>query len=317
MRSVTTPQDDTSAGRFEFWREVVRRSFVPMEAVPGETSDFHASLHTSHLGAVQVSVVAAQPHGVTHTSGHITSDQPDFVKVSLQLTGRCRLAQGDRQALLAPGELAIYDTRRPYTLDCELPYSMLVLMFPRALLRLTEQELARVNAATVPCQEGLGPVVQPFLRGLARQVRELQGVGEDRLADSAVDLVSALLAQHGSSSAHREDGPEALRQRILLYMEQRLADPELGPDRIAAAHRISRRYLYKLLAEQGHTVSGWIRERRLTQCRRDLADPALAGLPIGAVAGRWGFPDAAHFSHAFKAAYGMSPRETREAAQAQ
>ncbi|MFF3582382.1 aldehyde dehydrogenase family protein [Streptomyces mirabilis] len=120
---------------------------------------------------------------------------------------------------------------------------------------------------------------QPFLRGLARQVRELQGVGEHRLADSAVDLVSALLAQHGSSSAH-----------------------ELGPDRIAAAHDISRRYLYKLLAEQGHTVSGWIRERRLTQCRRDLGDPALAHLPVGAVAGRWGFPDAGHFSHVVKPA---------------
>ncbi|WP_425276668.1 helix-turn-helix domain-containing protein [Streptomyces diastatochromogenes] len=26
---------------------------------------------------------------------------------------------------------------------------------------------------------------------------------------------------------------------------------------------------------------------------------------------RWGFPDPAHFSHAFKAVYGMSPREAR------
>lgn len=127
-------------------------------------------------------------------------------------------------------------------------------------------------------------------------------MGEHRLADSAVDLVSALLAQHGSSSAHQKDGPEALRHRILVYMEQRLADPELGPDRIAAAHHISRRYLFKLLAEQGHTVSGWIRERRLIRCRRDLGDPALAHLPVGAVAGRWGFPDAAHFSHVVKPA---------------
>jgi AraC-like DNA-binding protein len=316
MPTVTTPRDGTSAGRFEFWREVAGRSFVPLEAVPGDTSDFHASLHTSHLGAVQVSVVTAQPHGVTHAPRHIASDQPDFVKVSLQLAGRCRLDQEDRQALLAPGELAVYDTRRPYTLDFDLPYRMLVLMFPRALLRLTEQDLARVNAITIPCREGLGPVVQPFLRGLARQVRELERAGEHRLADSAVDLVGALLSQHGRASAHEEDGGrEALRQRIFTYMEQRLADPGLGPDRIAAAHHISRRYLYKLLAEQGHTVSGWIRERRLTECRRDLADPALAHLPIAAVGSRWGFPDAAHFSHVYKAAYGTSPRQTREAAQ--
>lgn len=312
MPSMTTPRDDTSAGRFEFWREIVRRSFVPLEALPGEASDFHASLHTAHLGAVQVSVVTAQPHGIVHTPRHIAADQPDFVKVSLQLAGRCRLAQADRQAQLAPGELAVYDTRRPYSLDFDLPYRMLVLMFPRALLRLTEQELARVNATPISCREGLGPVVQPFLRGLADQVRELEHLGAPRVADSAVDLVAALLAQRSRASrALEDDGREVLRLRIFTYMEQRLTDPELGPDRIAAAHHISRRYLYKLLAEQGHTVSGWIRERRLAQCRRDLADPALAHLPIAAIGGRWGYPDPAYFSHAFKSVYGMSPREAR------
>ncbi|MGW0843495.1 helix-turn-helix domain-containing protein [Streptomyces sp. NPDC002787] len=93
--------------------------------------------------------------------------------------------------------------------------------------------------------------------------------------------------------------------------KQRLADPGLSPEGIAAAHRISRRYLYKLLAARGYTVSGWIREQRLARCRRDLADPALDHLPVGAIGGRWGFADPAHFSHAFKAAYGMSPREAR------
>ncbi|WP_326758992.1 helix-turn-helix domain-containing protein [Streptomyces phaeochromogenes] len=312
MPLVTTPRDDTSAGRFEFWRETVRRSFVPLEALPGAGLEFHASLHTSHVGALQVSVVTAQPHGVAHTPRHIAAGQPDFVKVSLQLAGRCRLAQADRRTMLAPGELAVYDTRRPYTLDFDLPYRMLVLMFPRALLRLTEQDLARVNATAIHCREGLGPVVQPFLRGLARQVLELERLGSPRLADSAIDLVGALLAQHGAASVVPEDdGREVLRQRILTYMEQRLGDPELGPDQIAAAHHISRRYLYNLLAEQGHTVSGWIRERRLARCRRDLADPVLAQLPVGAVGSRWGFPDPAHFSHVFKAAYGVSPREAR------
>ncbi|MFC5811042.1 helix-turn-helix domain-containing protein [Streptomyces heilongjiangensis] len=66
----------------------------------------------------------------------------------------------------------------------------------------------------------------------------------------------------------------------------------------------------------GHTVSGWIRERRLEQCHRDLTGPALDALPVGAVGGRWGFPDPARFSHAFKAAHGMSPGQARAAAQA-
>ncbi|KPI02317.1 Helix-turn-helix, AraC domain-containing protein [Actinobacteria bacterium OK074] len=69
-------------------------------------------------------------------------------------------------------------------------------------------------------------------------------------------------------------------------MKHRLSDPELDPDRIAAAHRISRRYLYKLLAEHGYTFSGWIREHRLARCRRDLADPALAHLPVAKTGSR-------------------------------
>ncbi|MFH8470749.1 helix-turn-helix domain-containing protein [Streptomyces sp. NPDC017991] len=311
MLSVTTPRDETEAGRFEFWRETVRHGFVPLEALPGRASDFHASLHTSHVGALQVSVVAAGPHSVAHTLRHIAGDQPDFVKVSLQLTGHCRLAQADRRTVLGPGDLALYDTRHPYTLDFDAAYRMLVLMFPRALLRMTEHDLARVNATSLACHEGLGPVVQPFLRGLAEQVQELERPGAQRLADSAVDLIGVLLTQHGHTYGPDDDGRDALRQRIFLYMEQRLADPALGPDRIAAAHHISRRYLYKVLGDQGHTVSGWIRERRLAQCRRDLADPALAHLPVATIGGRWGMPDPAHFSHAFKARYGVSPREAR------
>ncbi|WP_326762922.1 helix-turn-helix domain-containing protein [Streptomyces phaeochromogenes] len=313
---MITPCDETPAGRFEFWRTVVANSFVPLEALPREAPDFRARLRSARLGPVQVSVVEADAHSVAHTLRHIASDEPDFVKVSLQLTGRCVLSQKDRQVLLKPGGLALYDTRFPYTLDFDEAYRMLVVMLPSPLLRLPEQGLARLTAVPVPGREGLGPVVLPFLGGLADQVEELESLQAPRLADTVADLLHALLAPYGDITAEaRDDGRELLTRRILAYMEQRLADPGLGPDQIADAHHISRRYLYNLLAEQGYTVSGRLRERRLAQCCRDLTDPALAHLSVGAVGGRWGFPDPAHFSHAFKAAYGMSPRAAREAAQ--
>uniref|UniRef100_UPI003F5A6FE7 AraC family transcriptional regulator n=1 Tax=Streptomyces asoensis TaxID=249586 RepID=UPI003F5A6FE7 len=46
---------------------------------------------------------------------------------------------------------------------------------------------------------------------------------------------------------------------------------------------------------------------------RDLADPAMHHFPVGAIGGRWGFADPAHFSRLFKTVYGMSPREARGA----
>ncbi|MGW5265624.1 helix-turn-helix domain-containing protein [Microbispora sp. NPDC004025] len=90
----------------------------------------------------------------------------------------------------------------------------------------------------------------------------------------------------------------------------------LTPETIAAAHQISVRHLYTLFAEQGLTVAAWIRRCRLEQCHRDLADPRRRSLPIQSVAARWGFTDAATFSRAFRAAYGMSPRDHRDLAAA-
>jgi AraC-like DNA-binding protein len=73
---------------------------------------------------------------------------------------------------------------------------------------------------------------------------------------------------------------------------------------------MSVRYLEKLF-ESEETVPDWIRRRRLERCRHDLLDPAMRGQSIGAIAARWGFRDPAHFSRAFRAAYGMTPGECR------
>jgi AraC-like DNA-binding protein len=312
MPWITTPSDGTASRKLECWRDAISRNLVPLEVLPRGCPDFRASLRTAQVGPVQISVITAEPHSVARTRRHIGSGAPDYFQVTLQLTGHGVLTQSDRQARMGPGELAIYDTRYPFTLDLDQAHSGLVLMFPRAMLQMTERDLARVTVTPVSCRDGLGQVIRPFLYGLARQVDQLESRGTPRLADNVVDLIGTLLAEYtGVDRAPGNSGPGLLTQRILGYMEQRLADPGLRPEEIAAAHRISRRYLYKLLAEQGYTVSGWIREHRLARCRRDLTDPAMHHLAIGDIGGRWGFPDPAHFSHAFKAAYGTSPREAR------
>jgi AraC-like DNA-binding protein len=97
----------------------------------------------------------------------------------------------------------------------------------------------------------------------------------------------------------------------LRFIEERLTDPSLSADEIAAAHHISTRYLRKLFESQGMTVSGWMRQRRLENCREQLTDPALAHLPVSSVAARWGLLPAARFSRLFKDAYGQTPRDYR------
>lgn len=53
---------------------------------------------------------------------------------------------------------------------------------------------------------------------------------------------------------------------------------------------------------------------RLDRCRNELAIPSLAHCSVSEIAYRWGFSHPAHFSRAFTAHFGESPRAFRRKA---
>ena len=77
---------------------------------------------------------------------------------------------------------------------------------------------------------------------------------------------------------------------------------------------MSRRYLYNLFAQASTTPADFILSARLERCRDMLCDAAQAARQIGDIAFRYGFSDAARFSHAFRRRYGVSPSEYRRRA---
>ena len=109
----------------------------------------------------------------------------------------------------------------------------------------------------------------------------------------------------------------SLVPRILAYARHHLTEDDLAPARIAAAHNISLRYLYKLLEKEGISLEQWIIERRLEGARADLASPAGRGRPIESVARAWGFSDPSFFSRRFRRAYGITPRQWQQRIPAQ
>ncbi|MGP4028361.1 helix-turn-helix domain-containing protein [Actinomadura sp. 3N407] len=80
---------------------------------------------------------------------------------------------------------------------------------------------------------------------------------------------------------------------------------------MARAHRISVRYLHKILQPREATLSAWIRRHRLERIRRDLANPSLAAQTVSAIAARWGVLDATHVSRALKAELGQTAADIR------
>lgn len=298
---------------FSDFRSAVSNSFVPLQVHSQQPGRFSGRIRIADLDDIHVSEVTAREHWVERTADLIERGDRRYFKLSLQLAGSGLLIQDNREAMMQPGDVAIYDTGRPYSMVFDDDFRMMVVMFPQTLLQLPLDSMGQLTAVRFASSDGLTGMVAPFLAQLANGIDKLSGATGSRLAHSAVDLVSTMYASELGDriepSAHR-----ALADRVRTYIERNLGNPELSPASIAAAHYISVRHLHEVFREESTTVSTWIRTRRLDHCRLDLSDPVFADQPIGAIASRWGFIDAAHFSRLYRATFGYSPSETRATA---
>lgn len=293
------------------FRAAVSDSFVPLQVTSSGADRFRGVIRGAAVDEVHVTDLRATPHVVERTPELIARGDRPYFKLSLMLAGTGLLIQDGREAVVGPGDLAVYDTDRPYSLVFDEDFRTMVVMFPKHLLSLPPDLVGQLTAVRISGQEGLGGMVAPYLSQLASNLDQLAGATGARLAHSALDLVSTVFTSELGLDDSAADPHRALMQRIRGHIDRHLASTELSPATIAAAHYISTRHLHGLFHEQGTTVSTWLRTRRLEQCRRDLIDPILAERPVAAIAARWGFVDAAHFSRAFKTAYGVSPSEYR------
>ncbi|MEV4901143.1 helix-turn-helix domain-containing protein [Citricoccus sp. NPDC055426] len=306
-----------AATDFGRWRELVSGSFVPLEVEQTGPGPFRGHLSGRHLQELAIMQVSAGAHAVVRTPELIrpaTGARPasGHYKLNLQVSGYGLLVQDGRETVLSPGDLAIYDTERPYSLAFEEEFSTLVLMFPRQLTGLSAEDIGEMTATTMGAGHRLGQAVVPFITQIGAMLPTLDGPIGHRLALNVVDLLSTVLADE-LYSRHDADGTQQNRllRRIHHFIESQLANPDLDPDLVAAAHYLSTRSLHQLFATTDHTVARWIRVRRLEQCRRDLLDPLHHDLPVGAIGARWGLPDPAHFSRVFRAEFGRSPAQYR------
>ena len=310
--------------RLAAWRELVNRVFLPLAITPldGRERGFEASVTGRGLSGVQVWLIEGSPMSAVRARPHIEASGDDDYLLALHVQGTAHGAQDGREAVLGPGDFALFDSSRPYSISFTGPgvFRHVVFQVPRASLGARGASGA-VTARRVPAASRPGQLVSPYLRTLARPAPSGPGarpgqppeqpLGE-AFIDAGLDLaVGALrtVAGHASpASGLRRGSPgRELRDYALAY----LGDPGLSPEAVALACYVSVRLLHRVFAREGLTFGGWVREQRLRRCRDDLADPRLSHLTAAEIAARWGFRSAAHFTRAFRARYGVTPASRR------
>jgi AraC-like DNA-binding protein len=315
MTRLVRADDVPATSRVDYWRHVVDETLGPLDLQLSSGPDLRDELLIGDAGAVRVARLSTPTAGgANRRSKHIRRSDPELCTIDVLARGRVVVAQDGRQALLGLGDFAVVDLSRPVQWTTPGMQTVAV-VFPRALLPLRPDQLAGLTAVRFPGDQGTGALASSLARQLVGRLDDWGATDGARLGGAVLDLFAVALA---ARLDREEQVPAGTHQRVLLlrvqaFIEARLGDPWLSPEAIAAAHYISPRSLYKLFEAEGPGwgVAGWIRQRRLERCRRDLLDPTLAGRPVSTIAARWGLTNAAHFSRAFRAAYGVAPVEYR------
>ncbi|MFH8610064.1 helix-turn-helix domain-containing protein [Streptomyces sp. NPDC018029] len=271
---------------------------------------------TDGLGSLRASVLCSDDRQTAVPPWLSEAGHEDVLYVALHVHGSVAVCHDGGDAFLQPGDMVFCDTRLRDAPRFGERFRLTVFRVPRRHLEVAESDLRRVMGAPLRCGDGVGALVSSFLSALAAETAFHQTHIGHRLARNAVDLLAALVTEFVEEE--RADasgvGAQTTLSRIRTFIELHLADPDLSPESIARAHHISVRYLHKLFRSEGTTVSRLIRLRRLEACRHELSRAPERRLAVAAVAHRWGFASASHFSRVFRATYGMSPTEWQASA---
>jgi AraC-like DNA-binding protein len=293
----------------ERWRTELGEAFSQLIPEPLDAGQPDGRLAGLHLGQLATFRVDGTPQVVRRTRAAIRAAEADPYKICVQVRGRATVHQDGREVVLEPGQMAIYDTGRPYDLRLERRWSCAVLAFPRTALGLPEHLIAASMTHAYRLTDGPGAVLADFVLSAVRQHDSIRTAAASRLGEAGLHLIAGTLSEVAAPDA--DEAADALRLQVLGYVRAHLADQDLSHAQVAAAHHMASRTLHRLFEHEPFTVTDYIRAQRLDAVHRDLTDPLLRNRSIAALAARWGFTDQAHFTRAFRARYGTTPSHTR------
>lgn len=303
MTSTWNLEQWPASERSEAWRHLICRTHLPWRLDVDRDADPRATATITEraLDGLRLVDCATGPCSGRRDRTEIRDTAGEYLGVLVVLDGREHVEQDDRRIVLGRGQALVWSSARPARFAVPGGLRKRTLLVPRArLLGVRPLDLERVTPLSGPA----GRLLAEHL-GAVAAVGDLPARAAAAAATAALELLAAALP-----GERPDEGEQPRWTQVRAHIEENLADPLLRPHRIAAANAMSLRALYLLFERRGDTVGGYVRRRRLTRARADLA--RLGGATtVAAVAHRWGFADQAGFSRAFRRQYGCPPNTIR------
>ncbi len=302
--------DDDQPGQ---WQQMLSATHLPWTvSVPVQRPGrvFEASVRRWRIDDLALVDCICGPCSGTRQRRQVADTDGEFVVVLITLAGTETVTQGDAEAHLRAGDAVAWDSTKPARFAVREKLSKRSLLIPRAAL---DEVGGRAWTNAGLTLDGASPATRlltGFLDALSHVLPHLSPSSVAAARNATLELFLGAVRGDADFPTTGTAG-FALRATMDRYIERHLLDDAISPTAIARAHSVSVRTVNRLFHATGHTVGEVVRTRRLARAREELTESAG---PISSIASRWGFSDSSHFSRTFKAHYGSSPREYRDAA---
>ncbi|WP_420540995.1 helix-turn-helix domain-containing protein [Novosphingobium humi] len=273
---------------------------------------FQGEMRLRHLRETLVMDVRATAHSVTRDRARICRSTDDYVLLSRINSGSAVLCQNGRDAILEQGDFAVYDTAANYHIALRQPFAMTVMRIERDRFSRLVGNVTDLTAVSVRGNSGTGRVASLLIGEVCNELDAIGDATKRQMQDTMLGMVAAaLLETRDGPSSGTSEPRYLLIQRAMRLVEDELGNEALSCEFVAQRLGISGRYLRKLFADQGRPLSDIIWDRRLVAAHNQLAGQRSVQRSITSIAFDCGFKDSAHFSRAFRARFGISPRDLR------
>jgi AraC family transcriptional regulator, positive regulator of tynA and feaB len=301
-------RDDVAAQ----WEDILSATYLPWAVAIPELPPqdvFQGWVRRWWIDDILVADSRCGPCSGRRARRQLADTEGEFVYVLISQKGAMTISQRDTVATVTPGNVAALDSTQRNQFTVPESLSLRGMVIPRAALDEVDGHPWMRDGFVL---DSTAPATRLLTNHLATLTEVLPGLGSATMSAArmaALELfVGALRSDSGVCSA--ASVRPVLRSSIERYIDRHLLDGAVTPAAIAAAHWVSIRTVNRVFSATGQTVGEVVRARRLARAR---AEVTASDRPIAEIAHRWGFSDTSHFSRTFKAHYGYSPTDYRNA----
>ncbi len=286
------------------WSRMLSSTHLPWsitELMPHPQGGFGASVRRRHLADLILVDCSCDPsHGVRRGQ-EIAQTDGDYLVMLMTLQGREVVSQGESEAVLEPGSVVVWDSETPAEFVVQEPLVKRSLLVPKSALAEVGARGALMTGSVLDATAPAVTLLSGYLSALASTIDHLLLGAVPAARNATIELLAAALQE----PARAPQSPEATRLAAEAFIERNLRGNRLSAAEVSKAIGVSIRSLHRAFEDSGDSVSSFVRLRRLTRARDDLA----SGLTVSQVARRWHYTDPSHFSRSFKRHFGLNPSD--------